>query len=61
MANAKERMTEIIQQQPDDGPYDEILRELTFARMVERGVRDSRNGWIISNEEMNRRVQSWQE
>jgi predicted transcriptional regulator len=60
MANAKEKMTEIIQQLPDDSSYDEILRELAFARMVERGLQDLRNGRTISNEEMNRRIQSWQ-
>ncbi len=60
MATAKEKMTEIIQQQPDDSSYDEILRELAFARMVERGLEDSRNKRTISNDEMGRRVQSWQ-
>ncbi len=59
MANAKEKMTEIIQQQPDDSSYDEILRELAFARMVEKGLEDSRNGRTLSNEEMTRRTQSW--
>lgn len=61
MANATEEMTEIIQQQPDDSSYDEILRELAFARMVERGLRDSRSGRTISNEEIRRRIQSGQE
>ena len=56
MANAKEKMTEIIQQQPDDSSYDEILRELAFARMVERGLENSREGRTLSNEEMARRV-----
>lgn len=60
MANAKEKMTEIIQQQPDDSSYDEILRELAFARMVERGLEDSRKGRTISDDEMRRRIQSWQ-
>jgi predicted transcriptional regulator len=60
MANAKEKMTEIIQQPPDDSSYDEILRELAFARMVDRGLQDSRSGRTISDEEMNRRIQSWQ-
>jgi predicted transcriptional regulator len=59
MANAKEKMTEIIQQQPDDSSYDEILRELAFARMVERGLEDSRKGRVLSNDEMARRIQSW--
>jgi predicted transcriptional regulator len=59
MATAKEKMTEIIQQQPDDSSYDEILRELAFV-MVERGLEDSRSGRTISDEEMKRRIQSWQ-
>ncbi len=58
MANAKAKMTEIIQQQPDDSSYDEILRELAFARVVERGLEDSRKGRTLSNEEMARRIHS---
>jgi hypothetical protein len=58
MATAKEKMTEIIQNQPDDSSYDEILKELAFARMVERGSEDSKAGRTISNEEMGRRIRS---
>ena len=60
MPTAKEKMTEIIQNQPDDSSYDEILKELAFARMVERGLEDSKAGRTISNEEMGRRIRSWQ-
>ena len=56
MATAKEKMTEIIQNQPDDSSYDEMLGELAFARMVERGLEDSRPGRTISNEKMGRRI-----
>ena len=52
-------MTEIIQSQPEDSSYDEILRELAFARMVERGLADSRGGRVISHEEMERRAREW--
>lgn len=58
MPNAKEKMSEIIQQ-PDDSSYDEILRELALARMVEKGLEDSRRGRTLSNEEMARRIQTW--
>jgi predicted transcriptional regulator len=54
----KERMLEIIQEQPDDSSYDEILRELAFVRMVERGLADSDEGRTISNEEMKARISS---
>ncbi|MDP3662646.1 MAG: hypothetical protein U1D41_13435 [Nitrosomonas sp.] len=53
-------MTEVIQSQPEDASYDEILRELAFERMIERGLEDSRNGRVISNEDMDHRIRSWQ-
>ncbi len=60
MSSAKDQMTKIIQQQPDDSSYDEIFRELAFARMVERGLKDSRENHKISNEEMQHRIKIWQ-
>lgn len=52
-------MTQIIQSQPEDSTYEEILRELVFARMVGRGLEDSREGRVISSEEMKRRLKTW--
>jgi len=57
---AKERLKSLIDAQPDDASYDEILRELAFERMVERGLSDSRTGRMISNDEMGRRIRQWQ-
>jgi predicted transcriptional regulator len=59
MPSAKEQMTSIINAQPDDAPYDEIMRELAFARMVDRGLDDVRNGRVVSHEETKRRIISW--
>jgi hypothetical protein len=61
MTTAKERLLEIIQQQPDDSSFEELLRELAFAVMVERGLEDSRADRTISNDEMERRIRRWQE
>jgi predicted transcriptional regulator len=58
MSSVKDRMAEIIQEQPEDATYGEIMRELAFERMVERGLADSRTGRVISNEEMARRIRS---
>jgi predicted transcriptional regulator len=55
----KEAMIRTIRELPDDSSYDEILRELAFARMVERGLADSEAGRTISHEEMGRRMASW--
>jgi predicted transcriptional regulator len=60
MSSVKVRMTEIIQEQPEDATYEEIMRELAFEHMVERGLADSRTGRVISNEEMARRIRTWQ-
>ncbi len=60
MANVKEIMSKIIQEQPDDASFEDILRKLAFERMVERGLDDSRKGRVSSNEEMEHRIRSWQ-
>lgn len=57
MSSAKDQMVKIIQEQPDDSSYDEILRELAFTRMVERGLTDSDTRRTITNDEMRRRIQ----
>jgi len=61
MLTAKDRMTEIIRSQPEDSSFEEILRELAFHHMIERGLEDSRAGRTISNEEMEHRIRTWQE
>ncbi|MCK4504978.1 MAG: hypothetical protein KAW14_05130 [Candidatus Aegiribacteria sp.] len=59
MHSAKEQVSKIINEQPDDSSYDEILRELAFARMVERGLKDSYAKRTISNTEMKHRIRTW--
>jgi len=56
---AKERIRELLDAQPDDASYDEILRELAFERMVDRGMSDVREGRVVSNEEMGKRIRSF--
>jgi len=59
METIKEQMIKIIQEQPKYSSYDEILRELVFARMIVRGIADSDAGRLINNEEMKRRISAW--
>jgi len=60
MISPKKQMTKIVAEQPEDSSYEEILKELAFARMVERGVADSRAKRTISNVEVKRKIKSWQ-
>jgi hypothetical protein len=50
MSPAKEQLIRLIEEQPDDGSLEELLRELAFAAMAERGVADSDAGRTISND-----------
>ena len=60
MSTAKEELTRLIQRQPEDSSREEIVRELAFHVMVERGLADADAGRTISNEDMGRRIRSWQ-
>jgi len=55
----KEKITELVLSQPEDSTYDEIMKELAFARMVDRGLEDVRTDRVISNSEMAGRIRSW--
>ncbi|MBS0183506.1 MAG: hypothetical protein JSS39_13985 [Nitrospira sp.] len=59
MPSAKEQIAKLLQAQPDDSSYDEILRELAFAQMIEQGLVDFDTGRTISHEEMGRRIKTW--
>ena len=59
LPTAKDRMRQLIDEQPDDSSHEEILRELAFACMVERGLDDSRAGRTMSHDEMKRTIESW--
>ena len=60
MSTAKEHLTKLIERQPDDSSEADIVRELAFDVMVRRGIADADAKRTISNEEMGRRIRSWQ-
>lgn len=60
MSTAKEELTKLIQRQPDESSREDIVRELAFHVMVERGLADADASRTVSNEEMGRRIRSWQ-
>lgn len=59
MKTAKERMLEILNEQPDDCSYDELLKELAFGRMIERGLADSDAGRVRSDDEIRAKIEAW--
>jgi hypothetical protein len=49
----------IIDSLPTDTSYDEIIKELAFNRMIEKGLEDSKNANTISNKEMELKIKKW--
>ncbi len=60
MSTAKDQIKQVLESQPEDSSYDEILRELAFKRMVNKGISDVKNGNVISNEDMGEKIKEWQ-
>lgn len=59
MGAAKTTMLELIQRQPDDSSYEELLRELMFEHTIQQGLEDVGQGNVISNEAMRGEIESW--
>lgn len=60
MATAKQELEKLLALQPDDSSYEELIRELAFEVMVKRGLEDSDAGRTVSDQEIKRRIDSWQ-
>jgi predicted transcriptional regulator len=61
MSTVKDELTRLIQDQPEDSSSEDIVRELAFHVVIKRGLADSDAKRVISNEEMGRRIRSWQQ
>ena len=59
MLSIKDNAKKIIDDLPDDVSYDELIKELLFKRMVERGIRDSQLNKITSDEKLGREIEKW--
>jgi predicted transcriptional regulator len=55
----KERVRALVDAQPESASFEDIVRELAFERMIERGMANLREGRTTSSEEMKRRIESW--
>ena len=56
---AKEFVQKTLDEMPDDVSVEEIIKELAFKRMVERGLKDSLSDRVISQEQLEKQIASW--
>ena len=59
MTAPKDEAKKIIDSLPEDATYEEILRELAFDKMIQRGLDDVENEKVISNIEMKETIAKW--
>ena len=59
MTAPKQEAKKIIDSLPDDISYDEILKELAFDRMIQRGLQESKENKTISNKKMGNKIKQW--
>jgi len=61
VATPKQDLVRLLQQQPDDSSREELIRELAFSVMVERGLADSDARRVVPDDEMAYRILQWRE
>jgi len=54
----KDVMLRILAQQPADSSYEELIKELSFALMIERGLADIEAGRTLTHEQMKQKIKS---
>ena len=60
MTTARDELKALLDRQPEDSSTEELVRELVFHVMIQKGLADSDFGRIISSEQMDRHIRSWQ-
>lgn len=59
MTAPKQEAKRIIDSLPEDSTYDEIIKELAFDKMIQRGLKDSKENKTISNKDMKNKIEQW--
>lgn len=59
MTTVKERVKMVIDDMPDDVSFDEILQELAFQLMIDRGIADSDGNRVITDIQLESEIEAW--
>ena len=55
----KDIALKIINDLPEDASYDEVIAEIQFRKMVELGIKDSKNNKVISTAKLRQEISKW--
>lgn len=59
MTIPKKEASRVINSLPDDSSYEEILKALAFDKIIQNGLKDSKENRTISNEKMKEKIKQW--
>jgi predicted transcriptional regulator len=55
----RDQMIAILNQQPADSTFDDLLLELARHRAIQRGLADVEEGRVVSHEDALARIRAW--
>jgi predicted transcriptional regulator len=59
MKSVKEEIIKILDNIPDDVSFEDIQYHIYVREKIERGLKDTEEGRVLSQEEMERRISKW--
>ena len=59
MQTAKQEVMELLQQLPDDSSLEEIQYHLYVRQKIQRGLQDTEQGKVLTQEEVEKRMKKW--
>lgn len=59
MSTAKEEVRKILDQLPDDSSFEDIQYHIYVREKIEGGLKDVREGRVLSQEEVEQRMSKW--
>lgn len=59
MANAKEKVRELLDELPDDTTFEDIQYHIYVQQKIEKGLADLASGRTLSQKEVERRMAKW--
>ena len=59
MKTAKEEVRRMLEQIPDDATFEDIQYHIYVREKIERGLKDVKEGRLLSQEEVEQRMSKW--
>jgi predicted transcriptional regulator len=59
MSTPKEEVRKLLETLPDESSYEDIQYHIYVREKIERGLKDIKEGRVLSQEEVERRASNW--